>query len=202
VWPKAQWLWQHFPPHSRQVVFTLSALLGLHERGGLTEPSYGHVHVSLWHAFPWHGFAALASVDTTQTAPPACATPPEPAQVSVTTSPAPLLTSKQIQAVKARSLAQSSRVARAVRHAALRLHAAACRTAGGSSSSSTMAFIHPAAIMGASEVSLMQWRLNASVSPQAGALQSMLTGAGVRAGRGCVCQLPCLQARSAAAPCC
>lgn len=98
-----------------------------------------------------------------------------PKTVSYTSITAPQLTGTQIQRVKARGLASTYRIAGSLRRAVMRM-----RVAGRRTTPAATAFSHPSALMSASEVALMQQRLNASISPQTGARDSLLSGATVR----------------------
>lgn len=98
----------------------------------------------------------------------------EPQQVVYTTVTAAQLTNGQIQRVSARALALTYKTSGPMRRAALRMRLAARRTAPASTT-----FVHPAALMSPAEVALMQYRLNGSISPQTGARDSLLSGAGV-----------------------
>lgn len=96
-------------------------------------------------------------------------------QVTVKQVTAPLLTTTQITRVKARSLSSTNRATNGqVRRMALRPRSTARRM-----QSAATTYVHPAALMGPSELALMHFRINASISPQAGALTYMLSGATV-----------------------
>jgi hypothetical protein len=96
-------------------------------------------------------------------------------QVTVNSVTAPILSSTQISRVKARALALIRNVPRSVRRAALTLRIQA-RTAV---PEATGLYTHPAGLMGAAELALMQNRIAASTSPQAEASVYMLSGATV-----------------------
>lgn len=101
-----------------------------------------------------------------------------PQQVLYSSVTAPLLTSTQIQRVKARILAGAHRaVATSFRRLVLRLRMQVRRTAPAGTP-----FKHPAGLMGAMEIVLMQLRLTnrTRTQPQGGALDKMLSGEAVR----------------------
>jgi hypothetical protein len=97
-----------------------------------------------------------------------------PRAVRVRYVTAPLLTRAQIAAVKAAAARQPSQVAVATRRSSARMRAQASAVGAGS------AFVHPAGLLGPSELSLLLYRLRHSITPQANASVAMLTGAGVR----------------------
>lgn len=97
-----------------------------------------------------------------------------PQAVSYTSVTAPQLTGTQIQRVKARGLSMTYKIAGSLRRAVMRMRVAGRRTAVAATS-----FAHPSALMSPAEVALMQQRLSASISPQTGARDSLLTGATV-----------------------
>lgn len=135
-----------------------------------TPPDYSWDSEELYNGQPASGCVAKATVVVPTFSP--------QQQASYSTVIAPLLTSAQIQRVKARSLGLAHRmVSGSLRRLVLRARIQVRRTAPAATT-----FKHPAGLMGAMEIVLMQLRLNSSAStqPQAGAFGKMLSGEAVR----------------------